>query len=84
MNKMKKWICSILCLSMIAGLASIEAKASKETGTDEDQIQIMTAQAPVTETAAVETSKTEVPLPSLPVFIGNQLQQSTFLGRSME
>lgn len=71
MNKMKKWICSILCLSMIAGLASIEAKASKETGTDEDQIQIMTAQAPVTETAAVETSKTEVPLPSLPVFIGN-------------
>lgn len=71
MNKMKRWICSILCLSMVAGLASIEAKASKETNTNENQIKIMSAQAPVTETVAVETSKTEVPLPSLPVFIGN-------------
>ncbi len=68
---MKRWLCSILCLSMVAGLAAVEVKASKETDINENQIMIMSAQAPVTETATVETSKTEVPLPSLPVFIGN-------------
>lgn len=68
---MKKWICSILCLSMVAGLASIEAKASRETDTNEGEIKITSAQAPVTDTATVETPKTEVPLPSLPAFIGN-------------
>lgn len=70
-ERMKRWICSILCLSMVAGLASIEVKASKETDTIEGEIEIMSVQVPVTETAAVETSKTEVPLPLLPVFIGN-------------
>ena len=70
-ERMKRWICSILCLSMVAGLASIEVKASKETGANENVIKIMGAQAPVTETASVETPKTEIPMPSLPVFIGN-------------
>lgn len=56
---------------MVAGLVSIEAKAFKGTGTNGNEIKIMNAQGPVTESAAVETSKTEVPLPPLPAFIGN-------------
>lgn len=68
---MKKWICAVLCVSMIAGISSVEVNASEEKKTEEKMIHVMSAQAAEVETAATETSAVETPAPQLPPFMGN-------------
>lgn len=71
---MKKWICAMLCLSMVAGMVSVEANASvkidtNETVTQEIQIMNVGVKAASPESASVETSSQETP--ALPPFAGN-------------
>lgn len=70
---MKKWICAMLCVSMIAGLGSIEVSASEENKTKEKTIHVMNTGAAEVETATTETSAVERPAPvqQLPAFMGN-------------
>lgn len=70
---MKKWICAMLCVSMIAGLGAIEVNASEEKKTEEKTIHVMNTGAAQVETATTETSAVESPVPvqQLPVFMGN-------------
>lgn len=69
---MRKWICAILCVSMIAGLGSIEVNASEEKKTEEKTLHVMNTEAAKVETASTETSAVERPVqPQLPVFMGN-------------
>lgn len=67
---MKKWICAMLCLAMIASTVSIDAKASNDNDTKENNIKIMSAGA-IVDTATVESGTTETPAPQLPAFMGN-------------
>lgn len=68
---MKKWICAALCLSMVAGMFSVDVDASGETGTKDSDIKLMSTGVANVETAAVETASAETPAPQLPAFAGN-------------
>lgn len=63
----------MLCVSMIAGVGSIEVNASEEKKTEEKTIHVMNTGAAEVETATTETSAVERPAPvqQLPVFMGN-------------
>lgn len=70
---MKKWICGILCLSMLMGIMSVDVKASSANRTRENNIKLMEVAAAGLDTAAVETPSLETPAPQqpLPAFAGN-------------
>lgn len=72
-REMKKWICALLCLSMVAGTVSMEADASSGNGTKDEHIKIMSAGSANVDTASAETVsvETSAPQPQLPAFAGN-------------
>lgn len=85
---MRKWVCNILCLALLAGIVSVPADASENVdtgrqGTEWNQADAMALRAavPDAESAAVETGSVESPAPSAvptqaPVFGGNKVVKS--------
>lgn len=73
---MKKWICAVLCLSMIAGMVSMDVTASAEDNTKENAILVRNTGAAGVDTPSIETPAIETPAPTaapvpIPPFTGN-------------
>lgn len=73
---MKKWISILLCLALVAGMVSVDAKISAKENMDQSEIKIRSVEAPAVETATVETPSQESPSPAptatqKPEFTGN-------------
>lgn len=85
---MRKWVCNILCLALLAGVVAVPADASENADTDRQGTEwinagemVLRATAPNAESAAVETGSVESPAPSsvptpAPVFGGNKVVKS--------
>lgn len=76
---MKKWICTLLCLSLMTGTVSIDAKANTEENATQSETKIMNtkaisllAETPVVDTPTVDTGNTSVPT-SAPVISGGKV-----------